>query len=181
MLPLPQVEYQEVQVLAYNFSAIPVTIPARVMHRGFRDFMLFLHHPCYQPGCQENAWTEFQLHAAEWQCHCFYASPGLLQPVGLNDRRLIQITDAQKHHLVTTPSKRMPRSFRDLHIIFASSLLAPLPGGRLKASETCILFVRHPCYRLCKEDAQKSQGLAIYFCIFPVTTPASQKRLQGGI
>ena len=90
-----------------------------------------------------------------------------LQPVGLNDKRLKQIEDAQKHHPcyhpcqedgeklvglvglpyhffiipVTTPSRRMPKSYMDLQFIFASSLLPPMPAGCLEVSGTCNSFL----------------------------------------
>ena len=55
---------------------------------------------------------------------------------------------------VTTPATRMPKRFRDLHTIFASSLLGTTPDMQIP------------------KDTQKLLGVAYYFCIAPVTTPA---------
>ena len=52
---------------------------------------------------------------------------------------------------VTTPAMKSPRSLKDLHVIFASPLLPPLPWCCPEDSWSCMLFLHHPCYHPCHE------------------------------
>ena len=125
---------------------VTVTTPAMRMHRGLRTCTLCIHHPCNHPFMRMPGGLR-DLHIIFLHHHCYY-------PCHEGSERLWWLACYFCIIPVTTPARRMPKSFWDLHIICASSLLPPLQGGCLEVSGTCNLFLHLPCYHPCQGHLQ---------------------------